>query len=419
MGAYSTYLGGGYVYSVPSSSLVSISRISSHRDRLGLIRNDLDTLQRLGWLDLQSRALFVQLAVYNVNINLFANCLFVFELLPTGTLIKTARVEPLALISRTQDQSALKLVCNVLCILLVIVFVVREAKTALTMPNLCMYMKRAWTYVEWLLVVCSCASFALAIHKQLEAERLLQSLSKRQDNSNLNSNSNDPLSTSRDLGLHYLSYTNDTLNYLLAISVALATVKLLRLLRFHKHISLTIVAMRLAVQHLNAFAFVFSLFWLAFAQLLHLIYAQSLLEYSSMLRTIESTFEIMLGEFDSDRLLHSVSTLLGPFAFVSFNCFVVFVMLNMFTSILIDSFARARLGLTTDEDSERHRVLDFLFNKLPSCGFAEKVNQRRQRLSGVQSSEDSCYKSYKDHLDNFERSINQLIIKIERICDDM
>ena len=83
MGKHGQYAGGGYVYEL--------------RGSLSSIRQNISELHRLGWIDDQTRAVIIQMSLYNPNINLFTSVTIVAEILSTGNLITSARFEPVDL----------------------------------------------------------------------------------------------------------------------------------------------------------------------------------------------------------------------------------------------------------------------------------------------------------------------------------
>ena len=82
-GDYADYGGGGYVY--------------DFRGPLSQLRGNLSELHRLGWIDDQTRAVMIQISLYNPNIQMFTSVTMLVEFLSTGSLIATARFEPIDL----------------------------------------------------------------------------------------------------------------------------------------------------------------------------------------------------------------------------------------------------------------------------------------------------------------------------------
>ena len=81
IGNHATYSGGGYVYEM--------------RGSLSQMRANLSLLHQLQWIDNQTRAVFIQLTLYNPNAQLFTAVTLLAEFLSTGGVFTSARFEPI------------------------------------------------------------------------------------------------------------------------------------------------------------------------------------------------------------------------------------------------------------------------------------------------------------------------------------
>ena len=81
LGNHGHYQGGGYVY--------------EFRGRLSDIRSNLSMLHQLNWIDNRTRAVIIQLTLYNPNVQLFTSVTFLAEFLSVGGIIPQARFEPI------------------------------------------------------------------------------------------------------------------------------------------------------------------------------------------------------------------------------------------------------------------------------------------------------------------------------------
>ena len=81
-GDYQTYRSGGYVYEL--------------RGRLSEMRANLSQLRQLAWIDNRTRALLIQFALYNPNVQLFTSVTLLVEFLSTGGLYPQSRFEPIS-----------------------------------------------------------------------------------------------------------------------------------------------------------------------------------------------------------------------------------------------------------------------------------------------------------------------------------
>lgn len=81
LGQQATYFGGGYVY--------------EFRGRLAEIRSNLSLLHQLGWINNHSRAVIIQLTLYNPNVQLMTAVTLLLEISPSGGVSPSSRFEPI------------------------------------------------------------------------------------------------------------------------------------------------------------------------------------------------------------------------------------------------------------------------------------------------------------------------------------
>ena len=78
--------GGGYVY--------------EFRGRLSDLRSNSSQLHRLGWIDQQTRTLFIEFSLYNSNLHLFISLTFLTEFFSTGGLHSQSYIQPMTIDGR-------------------------------------------------------------------------------------------------------------------------------------------------------------------------------------------------------------------------------------------------------------------------------------------------------------------------------
>ncbi|CAF0846743.1 unnamed protein product [Adineta steineri] len=81
VGEFGTYRGGGYVY--------------EFRGRLSDMKTNLSKLHQLEWIDEKTRAVFIQLTLYNPSVQLLTAVTLLAEFLPSSGIYTTARFEPI------------------------------------------------------------------------------------------------------------------------------------------------------------------------------------------------------------------------------------------------------------------------------------------------------------------------------------
>ena len=116
--------------------------------------------------------------------------------------------------------------------------------------------------------------------------------------------------------------------------------------------------LRLAADDMATFSVVFLIVLLAYAQFAYLLFGRYLISYSSFISTLETLLSTSLGGFNYDELSH-INSVLGPIYFFSFVLVIVFALMNMFVSIINDTFTMVKndIGLQSNE----YEILDFMW----------------------------------------------------------
>ena len=81
IGEHGIYSGNGYVY--------------EYRGSLSNLKSNLSELHQLGWIDQRTRAIIIQMTLYNPNVQLLTSVTLLSEFLSTGGVFTSARFEPL------------------------------------------------------------------------------------------------------------------------------------------------------------------------------------------------------------------------------------------------------------------------------------------------------------------------------------
>ena len=86
VGEHETYNTGGYVY--------------DFRGRLADLQSNLSQLHHLGWIDTQTRAVIIQMSLYNPNVQLFTSVTLLVEFLATSSLEPRSHFQPVSFPSK-------------------------------------------------------------------------------------------------------------------------------------------------------------------------------------------------------------------------------------------------------------------------------------------------------------------------------
>ncbi|CAF3860190.1 unnamed protein product, partial [Adineta steineri] len=101
-----------------------------------------DKFDQYVWIDSQTRAIIIQLTLYNPEVVLFTSVTFLVEFLSTGSLIPQYRFEPLTFQVFT---SIFQLICSIIYMLFIKYYMIIEIKTVIKMKS--SYFYRFWSYI--------------------------------------------------------------------------------------------------------------------------------------------------------------------------------------------------------------------------------------------------------------------------------
>jgi hypothetical protein len=209
------------------------------------------------------------------------------------------------------------------------------------------YFRQFWSFIEWIIIGCSWAGVGVYVWRYHEFRRIGTFFKETNGYTYIN--------------LQLAAYINDVFICLLGFCCFFGSIKFLRLCRFHRRLSLLTETIRHAGKDLLSFTSMFFIVFMAYVALFYLLFASKIWGCSTLLNTYQMLFEMMVLKFNVTELLEA-DAFLGPFCFILFIFFVVFICMNMFISIIRNSFCtlRKNLAKTVNED---HDIFAFIFRK--------------------------------------------------------
>ena len=320
LGIMGTYGGGGYSFDLSLSNLTEAF---------------LTSLKENSWIDSRTRAIFVEIAIYSAQVNLFGVATFLTEWIPTNGVIYFNNVKVARLYSFGNDFHVVKLVCEIFLACFVVVFMYTEIRKMYKLRK--NYFRDPWNWLEMaqivLILTCTGALFQRTNFAQRSIEQMKYNPEK------------------------FISFIrtitwDEVFGYSLAFLVFFANLKLLKLIRFNPRIYQFTKTLSTAASPLMSFMIVFSIFYIAYSILFYAMFGSILPEYHSFLSTIETLFNTVMGAFDFE-IIRENNRILGPAIFFSFMMIMVMILLNVFLTILMDSYAEVQEDQhLASEDSE-------------------------------------------------------------------
>ncbi|CAF3897839.1 unnamed protein product [Rotaria sordida] len=349
-------------------------------------RSNLSKLHQLGWIDSQTRAIFIQLSLYNPNVQLFTSVTFLMEFLSTGEIYPQSRFEPMNFYVFT---SLIELIGTIFYMMFIVYFMLKEFRLFFQLKL--NYFRQFWSLIELGIMICSWMKVAVYIWRYRELKRISKLFHQTNGYVYIN--------------LQLTAYVNDLLTYLLSFCCFFGTIKLIRLCRFNRRLSLFGQTLHYAGKALGPFSLMFSTILMSFLCLFYLLFVSKISSCSSLLNTAQMLFEMTLLKFNAKELT-GAAAFLGPFSFSLFIILVVFICMSMFLSIINDNFRLARENQNNDDE-----MFSFIVRKFLHWIGLKKVNEL-----GIQDEQDIRIRlEYSNAIEILPEKIDRLLEVLDQM----
>ncbi len=353
-------------------------------NNLTKIESELNVLQTHAWIDRQSVAIFLEFTLFNVNLNLFQSCVILFEITQTGSFVNTASFSPVDIYDlNSVNFFTFKIMINFIYLTLIVVLIWIETRKVYKKAKI-NYFLSVYNWNDAALVAFSWSTFSMYLYRMYIVFDVHSKLKQR------------PLSF---INLQSLIQCDLVYKYFLSVCLFLVTIRFIKILRFSKRVIVFVQALRMALGELVWFGLALIIVWMSFVQLLYLLLNAQSVHFSSFPLSVYTSMSMILGKFDALEFfkVNSVYSPLTPIVFVFFNISIVFVMLNMFVSTLIDYFHKAKGD--TDLDRTDPNLGDYLRTILASI-FQIFTSKRRAIANSNQ---------------NLEEKFDMILVRIEQV----
>ncbi|KAA0201568.1 hypothetical protein HAZT_HAZT010364 [Hyalella azteca] len=362
VGRLGTYSGGGYVI-----------RLDGYEDD---VNERLDQLQKVHWIDKRTRAVFLEFSVYNANVNLFMTCMICFEVSEGGGIVTKWRFEPVRLLrleSSAKDNVAF--FCELMFVVSTVFFTFRQLWEI--KKQRCGYFFQYWNLAELSLVLLSWLEIALYIYKLLLTLAVADEFNRTKGNAYLR--------------MDYPVLVDQFYTCILGLIMFVSVLKLIKLMQFNKRMDVLALTISLCWDELSYFLIAFVIIFFAFSSLFYFIFFLYLLEFSSILSAVQTSFSMMLGKFDFNVMQQANS--LSPLLFFIFSVLNSMVLVNIMLAIILKAFNEIKVDLSKRENT--YDVLDYMWKHFkktavlqPNAVNQVKVNLNKKEREGLQSERD-------------------------------
>ena len=355
-GQFSFYRGGGFVADLGYKNHTGFKAVT--------------TLQNNGWLDRQTRAVLAQFSVFNPSVNILGVATYFYEVEASGLKEALVQTDILSLDPTNTASYQFYLICILLYAVSVLLFLGRECFKLYNHRS--RYFQSVWNWVEMSQVVFSVLAVVLYIKRQI----IVSSTWAR-----LKENSYANISFKKAIIWH------EAENVVLGILMFIVTAKLLRVIRFNKHVAVFSKALTISAQSLSSFSIVLLILFVAFLHVGVLMFGTGSERYSSVLKAAYFQLELTLGRVKArpiSELAEVNSTYAKIFVFAILFTLTIICM-NFFIGVINDALLDAK---DTANESELHELVDEVRCKgsKERNAFFDAVSSRLRQLKVVQAS---------------------------------
>ncbi|XP_065653648.1 uncharacterized protein LOC136080649 isoform X2 [Hydra vulgaris] len=345
-----TYYGGGYVIELFSKwkNQVILDQAKKHR-----------------WIDRQTRAIIVEFALFNAATSYFNMVTMALEFLASGGVVPNFSVLTFNLYASATESKAM-LGSQILFILMTILFTIRESRFIYRTG--CKYFVEFWNLVEVALIILCIIAVGLYFYKDYLAKVLLQRLPDKKPQVFIN--------------FQFASYCDMLHICIVSLIVFFVTLKFIKLLQFNHHVSMISYTLKAAWYPLSMFGIVFFIILCSFVTFSNIAFGALLGEYKTYNEAIVSTVSLLLGKFSFNQY-ERANIFLGPIFFFGFNVVVIWIIMNVFISILNDSFSMVRTN--AEFQNNDYEIVDFMLKRIKGWFKHKQGIKKLQSQTQVQS----------------------------------
>ncbi|CAH2324014.1 polycystic kidney disease 1-like 3 [Pelobates cultripes] len=324
-----TYSGGGY--------LASLGMNKSFASRV------LTELKNKNWLDSLTKAVFVEFNVYNANVNLFCLANLILETNMIGKFWKSVDMQIMRLYQNTSGVWSMQFVSDIVFMIILLYIIIQQILRLKTQKWAYFYSSK--NLLDLSIVAISCCNTGLYIKRMFLRRKAVELY--HQDHEKF-------------VSLYETATVDSAYTYGTAFLVALMTVKLWRLLSLNPNLHLIMITFRKAWNEIGGFLFTILILLVAYSISCNLLFGWSIYNYRTFFNSIVTIISLLVGIFNYDKVL-DLDPVLGSMLIFTCVIFLVFVVLNIFFSALLDVFSKERQCPTHFEEKE---IVDLLFVRL-------------------------------------------------------
>lgn len=207
----------------------------------------------------------------------------------------------------------------------------------------------------------------------------------------------------KHIRMHSLAVFDETLTYIIGFLLFIATLKLLKLLRFNKRIGFLSETLKASSSDIFGFAILFIVTLISFVTLFHLEAITASVEFSTFIRSAETSIFEITKKFHEVTI---VSPVLGPTFYFIFALIMNWVVLQVLIAIICNTFARIKHDVSAQPND--YEVVEYMMDRFVKFLIAIKLKK------GKVANHNPKDRSVKENLRYINTTLDSIIVVLER-----
>ncbi|CAH7063542.1 Pkd1l3 [Phodopus roborovskii] len=327
-GEFATYSGGGYSVRLGRNSSVA-SRVLQH-------------LEQRHWLDHSTKVLFVELTVFNANVNLLCTVTLILESNSVGTFFTSLRLDSLTTL-QSAERGFAWITSQVSYYLLVCYY---------TFIQSCRLKRQRWGFLtrkrnllDTSIILISFSILGLNIQCLSLLHKNMLQYRRDQD---------------RFISFYEALKVNSAVTHLMGFLVLLATVQLWDLLRHNARLLVISKTLNKAWDEVVGFGLIITVLLSSYAMTFNLLFGWSISDYRSFFSSTVTVVGLLMGIFNHKEVI-ALYPILGSLLVLTSIILMGLVIINLFVSAILIVFGKERKALKKEAT-----LTDILLQKLSS-----------------------------------------------------
>lgn len=314
------YEGGGFIEDFSLSDDLDV-----HLAHLAELRAD-------GWLDLQTRVVWVDFTTYNANLNLAHVAQMSFEFMPSGGIFPAYTYRVMRIYKYPDTALGRAQLAGEIILLFFIAYYLLQEVYEMWLLGCIMYWQSGWNVIDLLNVLLFICVFGVRI-AFVTAVRNLKI---------------DPTETRSFFNFQPASLLNSTEQNILACNAFILWFKIFKYTRFLPGMDVISETVARSLRNTVSFVAMMAFVLFGFAQAGVLAFGTDVPGYHTFIDTFFTLLRTLLGDFDFESMQRS-NRVFGPLYFLSFIVLVFFILLSMFMAILNDAYTDVQDSLREEQ----------------------------------------------------------------------